>query len=316
MEEYTIERLTSDKFDVLFPLMKDCFGTEGNLDYFKWKFLDNPVGEFTAFVAIHTESKDVVSFYGIIPEQYTVNGQNRILFQTVDGMTHSKHRRKGLFQKLALFCYDYLKLQNNFFVFGFGGVQSTPALCKLGWRKVFDMRYLFIPKVLCFTITKPFQDLNTREVNASEVFHLAQKKKGAPVNSVRTIEQFKWRLSNPLNPCKVISYKNEAYVAYYILGDKIFLFDYYFSSKFNAKKLLNYLKAVVQLESLKGIITISKDKSESMTEFRKLGFLINPFSVGPLNVRIPFIYYTDQSTMELLTNEAIWNITPYEHDAL
>ncbi len=316
MEEYSIERLTSDRFDALFPLMKDCFGTEGNMDYFKWKFLQNPVGEFTAFVAVHNESKDVVSFYGIIPEQFIVKGQNRILFQTVDGMTHSKHRRKGLFQMLALHCYEYLKLKNNFFVFGFGGVQSTPALCNLGWRRIFDMRYLFIPKVLCFASEKIFTDENIKEVNAESVFQISINKKQYSISSLRTKEQFKWRLSNPLNPCMVIAYKNEAYVAYYTLGDKIFLFDYYFHSNLSKRKLLNYLKAVVKKEALRGIITIAQDNSDSMKELKKIGFLKNPFSFGPLSVRIPFIYYTDESTMNELTRESLWNITPYEHDAL
>ena len=316
LEEYSIERLSSDKFDVLFPLMKDCFGTDGNMDYFRWKFLENPVGEFTAFVAVHNESKEVVSFYGIIPELYNVKGIDRILFQTVDGMTHSKHRRKGLFQMLALHCYEYLKKEDNFFVFGFGGVQSTPALCQLGWRKIFDMRYLFIPNIRCTSSRNLLNDSNFKEVDATKVFHLTQKKPQYAVNSIRTIEQFQWRLSNPLNPCKIIDYKGDGYVAFYTLGDKLFLFDYYFSSKLTAKELINYLKAVVKNNSLKGIITISKNSSDAMKELKKLGFWMNPFSFGPLNVRIPFIYYTDQATMEILSNESLWNISPYEHDAL
>ncbi len=316
MEEYSIERLTSDRFDVLFPLMEDCFGTQGNMDYFRWKFLENPAGEFTAFIAIHNESKEVVSFYGIIPEEYNVNGEKRILFQTVDGMTHSKHRRRGLFQKLALHCYVYLKEQNNFFVFGFGGIQSTPALNQLGWRRIFDMRYLFIPKILCFSNKASFKDEKLKEVEAIDVFKITKNKKQNFVNSIRTLEQFKWRLSNPLNPCKVISYNDEAYIAFYTLGDKIFLFDYYFSSKLNAKKLLNYIKAIVKRDALRGVITIAQDNSESMSELKKLGFLMNPFSFGPLNVRIPFIFYTEESTMKDLSNESIWNISPYEHDAL
>ena len=316
LKEYSIERLSSDRFEVLFPLMKDCFGTDGNMDYFKWKFLENPVGEFTAFVAVHNESKEVVSFYGIIPALFKVKGKDRILFQTVDGMTHSRHRRKGLFQMLGRHCYEYLKQQNIFFVFGFGGVQSTPTLCELGWEKIFDMRYLFIPKIRCTSFRNLLIDTNFKEVNAAQVFHLAQKKPQYAVNSVRTIEHFQWRLSNPLNPCKIIDYKGEGSVAFYTLGDKLFLFDYFFSSQTVSKKLINYLKTVVKKNSLRGIITIAKDRSEAMKELNKLGFWMNPFSFGPLNVRIPFIYFTDKQTMESLSDESIWNISPYEHDAL
>jgi hypothetical protein len=316
MEEYSIERLSSDRFDVLFPLMKDCFGTDGNMNYFKWKFLENPVGEFTAFVAVHNESREVVSFYGIIPELFNVNGKERILFQTVDGMTHSKHRRKGLFQMLGRHCYEYLKKESNFFVFGFGGVQSTPALCQLGWRKIFDMRYLFIPKIRCISSRKTLNFNDFKEVDAKEVFHLAQKKQQYSVNSIRTEDHFIWRLSNPLNPCKIICCNRVGYAAFYTLGDKLFLFDYYFPNKLTAKKLINYLKSEVKANSLKGIITIAKDSSDLMKELKRMGFWINPFSFGPLNTKIPFIFYSDKVTMESLSDASLWNISPYEHDAL
>ncbi len=316
MNDYRIERLSSDKFDTLIPLMKDCFGLEVNLEYFKWKFIDNPAGQFIGFIAVHNETDEIAAYYGVIPEEYSINSIHRVIFQSCDTMTHKNHRRKGLFKKLALHCYDYIDRNHQLFIIGFGGDQSTQGFLKLGWRRIFDMRYFFIPKILCFSNKASFQDHKIKEVDAVDVFKIAQNKKQNSINSIRTLEQFKWRLSNPLNPCKVISFNDEAYIAYYILGDKIFLFDYYFSSKLNAKKLLNYLKGVVKRDALRGIITISQDNSESMSELKKLGFLMNPFSFGPLNVRIPFIFYTDESTMKDLSNESIWNISPYEHDAL
>lgn len=316
MIEYRIERLSLENFEVLIPLMKDCFGLEVNLNYFKWKFLDNPSGNFIGFIAIHNITNEVAAYYGVIPELYSINNKRQLIFQSCDTMTHSNHRRRGLFQYLATHCFDFIQNNYEFLIIGFGGEQSLPGFVKLGWEKIFDMRYLFIPKIRCTSFSNLLIDTNFKEVNAAQVFHLAQKKPQYAVNSVRTIEHFQWRLSNPLNPCKIIDYKGEGYVAFYTLGDKLFLFDYFFSSQTVSKKLINYLKSVVKKNSLRGIITIAKDRSEAMKELNKLGFWMNPFSFGPLNVRIPFIYFTDKQTMESLSDELIWNISPYEHDAL
>src|SRR4051812_15245250 len=107
MSDYSIRKLEPSEFHLLIPLMKDCFGLSVDIDYFRWKFLDNPAGSFIGFVA-ETDSGEVAAYYGVIPEQYVIKGVQRLIYQSCDTMTHSSHRRKGLFQKLATYCYDYL----------------------------------------------------------------------------------------------------------------------------------------------------------------------------------------------------------------
>ncbi|MEO6830706.1 MAG: GNAT family N-acetyltransferase, partial [Chitinophagaceae bacterium] len=146
---YTIRKVEPNELALLLPLMKDCFGMEVDVSYFQWKFLDNPAGSFVGFAAFHEESGDCAGYYGVIPEQYVVDGKPSIIFQSGDTMTHSKHRRQGLFFKLATACYQYLEAQSNLFVIGFGGGQSTPGLEKLGWRHLFPIRYFGIPRLVC-----------------------------------------------------------------------------------------------------------------------------------------------------------------------
>ena len=59
MPKYNVRRIGSDDFDMLIPLMKDCFGMEVNIDYFEWKYVQNPAGSFIGFVAIEAESNEI-----------------------------------------------------------------------------------------------------------------------------------------------------------------------------------------------------------------------------------------------------------------
>ena len=97
MSDYKFEKLDSTRFDVLIPLMQDCFGMETSVDYFKWKFMENPAGHFVGFIATHEETGEVAAYYGVIPEDYLIKGEHRKIYQSCDTMTHSRHRRKGLF---------------------------------------------------------------------------------------------------------------------------------------------------------------------------------------------------------------------------
>ena len=315
MEEYRIEKLAVDRFELLIPLMKDCFGINVNIDYFKWKFIDNPSGQFVGFVAFHQKSNELAGYYGVIPEEYSIFNKRKIIFQSCDTMTSSKHRRKGLFQKLASHCYQFLEENHELNVIGFGGEQSTPGFIKLGWKHLFDVKYLFVPKLFCFTsVFSNFKDV--RIVKAEEVYHLNQQKGDANIHSFRTLEQFKWRLNNPLHPCITVKYKDDSYLSYYFSDGKIFLFDFYFSTTFSGRKLVNYLKKEVLKNKAKGIITLAQYNSPFFIQLHKRGFFHNPFSKGPLNTKIPFIFLTQENGIIDFSNSSNWNVSPYDHDSL
>src|ERR1019366_8164946 len=93
---------------------------------------------------------EVASYYGSIPQVFSVNGEKQIIYQTCDLMTHSNHRRKGLFQLLAAHCYSYLKEQDKFFLTAFGGDQSTPGFLKFGWQHITDIVNYFYPRQFLF----------------------------------------------------------------------------------------------------------------------------------------------------------------------
>ncbi|MBA2726658.1 MAG: hypothetical protein H0U49_00595 [Parachlamydiaceae bacterium] len=44
----------------------------------------------------------------MIPEEYVIDSKKRTIYQACEAMTHSNHRRKGLFEMLVNKCNDYL----------------------------------------------------------------------------------------------------------------------------------------------------------------------------------------------------------------
>jgi hypothetical protein len=156
MNEYTIKKVEAADFNLLIPLMQNCFGMNVDIDYFRWKYIDNPAGQFLGFIAVDSKG-EVGAYYGVIPELYAIHGEEKKIYQSCDTMTHSAHRRKGLFQMLAKHCYNYLAERNELFVIGFGGGQSTPGFLKFGWKHIFDIHYYFYLR--SFHINTKFMDL-------------------------------------------------------------------------------------------------------------------------------------------------------------
>lgn len=326
MEEYTFRKLNNSEFDLLIPLMMDCFGMDVDINYFKWKYLDNPAGEFMGFVAISNKN-EIGAYYGVIPELYSIEGEIKTIYQSCDTMTHSSHRRKGLFKKLANLCYAYLEQSDKLFIIGFGGAQSTPGFLKFGWVNPFSIRYYFFPKIfssiLKFTFQlKPDKHLLVRDVDVSEVKELLYQSNSAGlIHSVKTGQIFKWRISNPRHEYKLTGCINNSeevtgYICYYITDNKIFLFDYAFKTKMDGRVLIKGLKKTILNNELKGIVAFCQQNSYYSKMLKGLGFISNPFKKGPLSEKTPFIFFAGKEKMERYNDPLKWLINSFDHDAL
>lgn len=321
MSDYKIEKLDSSRFDVLIPLMNDCFGMNANIDYFKWKFIDNPAGHFVGFIARDGKTNEVAAYYGAIPEDYVIDGEKRKIYQSCDTMTHSRHRRKGLFQKLAVGCYEHLRDNDELFIIGFGGEQSTPGLLKFGWKRAFDFHYLFIPKILCrsvFPSKYKESDFQTG-VAVAHFEHLIEKNNSARVYSLRDADNFAWRHANPLIKYEVSTFKRdekiEGYLSFYVRNDKIFVFDFAFSTETSRKALIENLKKRTVAANLSGIVAFCQENGLASRELKRAGFLSNPFGRGPGSQKTPFMFYADDETMREFAAGDCWSVKSFDHDS-
>jgi hypothetical protein len=316
--EYSIIKLEECNFEVLIPLMQNCFGMDVEINYFEWKFKNNPAGFAFGFYAQH-ENGEIAAYYGVIPEIYYFDGVKKTIYQSCDTMTHSNHRRKGLFQKLALHCYQKLEEQNLLFIIGFGGGQSTPGFLKFGWYELFKMRYYFYPKF--FKSKKKINFMNIEEIqDFTKIENLLQKSnKPSKIHSEKNSKTYCWRVSNPLHEYKTIAYFQEgvynSFLTYYVEEDKLIIFDFYFLNTTSGKQLLNFVKSKLN-DGHKGIISFQKELSENAKILTRHGFLYNPFKFGPLNIRTPFIIYSDKASILKYNNQDYWNISSFDHDSL
>jgi predicted GNAT family acetyltransferase len=327
---YTIKKLKKEDFHILIPLMKDCFGMDVNIEYFLWKFQHNPAGFVEGFYAV-SQCGEIAAYYGVIPELYYYHERETIIYQSCDTMTHSKHRRQGLFEKLSRHCYDYLRKEKKLFVIGFGGKESTPGLLKFGWTFVFNIKFYFKTVYQCYLQNRclPFKKLNLNytsreEVSVNDIIILNEHKQKNTISKVTDQTVLEWKLSNPLYDFKKIgiyNLQNEmvAYCVYFSHNNKVFLYDFGFSKNCNKslkKMLFRKLDEIVINNKLKGIVTFAQNKTCFSKELKNLGFISNPFKFGPLCANIPFLVYADNNKFEKYENSDFWSVTPIYHDSL
>ncbi|MFD2720962.1 GNAT family N-acetyltransferase [Hymenobacter monticola] len=325
-ETYTIQQVAPENFDVLLPLMQDCFGIDTNVSYFHWKYTQNPAGNFIGFVAVADSTGEIGAYYGVIPELFSVQGKRQVIYQSCDTMTHSRHRRRGLFQLLAVHCYNYLRAHGQLFVYGFGGGQSTPGFIKFGWRHIFDIAYYFYPRQMRLL------DLPQLFANANKVVPvhdhaqladlLLKSNRGTAVHALKEVAQFSWRLANPRHAYQTLAYadasgKFTGYVVYYVEDQKVFLFDGFAESRQAERALFGALKALLRADgSLRGIVSLCQPGQRFSQSLTRNWFVRNTFSKGPLRETIPFILYADTATMDDIGNANAWAINAYDNDAL
>jgi hypothetical protein len=140
------------------------------------------------------------------------------------------------------------------------------------------------------------------------------------VRSDKSIESFKWRISNPSYTYKLIGFKSndgfESYLCYYQSEDKIILFDFYFSSISQGKLMIQYLKSKVKEMKLKGIISFVQENSSYSKTLKKVGFWSNPFPKGPLSSKVPFILFAPDNELKRYATDERWLINSFDHDAM
>jgi len=151
---YRIEKLSAENIRDLIPLYKEVFNEKVSQKFLLKKYDTRSVGpEFVGFIA-YTPNGMAVAYYGVIPCFFQLNGKKVIAAQSADTMTHPHHRKKGLFQNLALKTYALAAEQDIKFVFGFPNQDSYPGFMKLNWQFLPDQLQVFTIKAANFNYSR------------------------------------------------------------------------------------------------------------------------------------------------------------------
>ncbi len=314
--DYLVEPLDRSRFSELAPLMKDAFGDEVDADYFEWKYWQNPSGPAIGNIARHRDSGELAAFYGMIPEIYRWGAERRRIYQSCDTMTHSRHRRKGLFQLLARETYAAAQSDDPAFcAFGFGGPTSTPGFLKMGWRIAFGIPYRFrpFPLTLLPAVGSAKGKVRRLEQPDDALVAMICKSSAGRTNSVEMSEPFvRWRLANPLRCYQLwVDDGNGAYAISYRSGNLLLLLDFWEESRGRGRNVWNAIRAESLSPKTKGVLTFAQAGSDYDVRLRSYGFLRNPFSRGPAAGTIPFITFGGCPD----DGPEAWSITPLDHDS-
>lgn len=120
--------------ELILDLFKASFCKDLNLDYWRWRFLNNPADPKPRIVyAIDGDS--LAAYYAVSPVRCYIAGKTSRIALSNMTMTHPNHQGKGLFKELATRLYAELSQDNYQCVFGFANANSHYGFRKnLGWK--------------------------------------------------------------------------------------------------------------------------------------------------------------------------------------
>jgi hypothetical protein len=298
-------------FSELVDLYNLCFNKSIELSYFSWKFINNPAGRARGFVAKH--DGNIAGFYGIIPEKYLVGGKSKIIYQSMDTMTHPKYQRMGLFTKLANLTYqDLINETGEAFIVGFPGLTSYPGFVgKLGWIDIQQIKFLFLNK-FAFLILTFFE--KTEQLKALDFvgfdnlflnFFNQKEDSQKPIQQTHSLSFLNWRCFTKFTPefRGVYFTKNNivlGYVIYRFEDDKKCFIQFVDSLRNDLYGLIisNFCRYIFSVKNVKFVFCFTPTDPHLQTGYKNNCFLYNPFKKGPFSYRPPLIVYSNKETID------------------
>ena len=310
---YSIEPLTPELFPQLAPLMADAFGGKPPTGLFEWKYLRNPAGSAIGHVA-RSSSGELAAFYGMIPERYRWGQSEHRIYQSCDTMTHSRHRRKGLFQLLAQETYALAKSADpNFFAIGFSGATSTPGFYKMDWTSPFEVPHRFKPRLLAQlgSGTGPEKQA-TMPANLPDLMRRREATRSC--SRVFYPEFVEWRLSTPAaNYAYLVD--DDAYAVFRHGAGFLYLLDFWEVGRGAGRGVMRALNREASAPECKGLLTACQTGGDLDLLLLRYSYLANPFRRGPASHRTPLIIYGKPPVPVAATAQG-WQITSIDFDSL
>jgi GNAT superfamily N-acetyltransferase len=180
------------------------------LDYWRWRFRDNPVGQ--VLIELAWDREKLVGHYAVSPVRMSIQGKDRLCGLSMTTMTHPDYRGKGLFPDLADRLYRRMAELGHLMVWGFPNKNSHEGFIKkLGWQDICQIPMLRLHLKDVADMSAP-----TANVTASTDFDDRLDRLWsavAPRHDIavkRDANYLRWRfLSNPENNYHLLCYKDE-----------------------------------------------------------------------------------------------------------
>lgn len=131
--DYRIEQVKVNEVSLeeVLQLMRLAFERRAekfNLEYMRWLYADNPVGNIVGFNAYFGDM--LAAHYVTMPIYMNIDGKKTLGVLSLNTATHPEHRGKRLFTILAEKTYEYAAENGYKFVIGVANAQSTHGFLK------------------------------------------------------------------------------------------------------------------------------------------------------------------------------------------
>lgn len=140
---YISERLNDQSYNKIQVLYKDAFDMDHSIKFIAKKYDTSMFGLKNVGIIANNENGEPAAYYGVFPVVLRYESKDYIIAQSGDTMTSTKHRKKGLFVRLAQETYELSEELGIKAIFGFPNKFSYPGFKKrLNW-KFADFTYSF-----------------------------------------------------------------------------------------------------------------------------------------------------------------------------
>ncbi len=276
-----IKKFKAGDEKAILDLFNLAFNKEMTMEYWKWRFQDNP---FSNEFMIHLmwEGDLLVGHYAVSPIEMILNGEVTKTALSMTTMTHPEYNGRGIFTQLSSSLYNELKEEHNYaMVWGFPNNNSHYAFIKnLKWKNLATIPMLSLKTSNFKKIESELNFEQHSNFTASLSQKLSSVNKDVRIN--KTEKYLNWRyVANPSADYKIISINDKSGIIVYKLipsfsnADKfeIDIMEIQFSQ--NPMQLQELLSLILELEK----VQIEKFNlwfsifSDDYLHFKKLGFV-------------------------------------------
>lgn len=311
--DLTVKEFSNDDVPKIMELYKKVFDKYLLPAFWNWRFVNNPFGKLIAFNAFH--KAEIVSHYIVHPIKLEINSKKFDCVFSMNTMTDTQYRKKGIITKLAKKTYEKCK-PTHYAVIGFSNNNFLPILKKLGFSDLKQMNEIIIQtNSLNISLQDDYKITNIDFFDKSflelyESFQKIYNKTMIP----RTSDYLNWRFINHPSEhyfCYKIS-KNNNLIGYFVLknfnGQKAHLVDFLLLDIVSFEAMILKSLSFCKENNLNNITFWLNKKNPLYKTLKKF-----PFSEIPMEIHFVVKSLISSTNKELL-NFDNWFITMSDSD--
>lgn len=218
-----------DAIEQLTDLYIFTFNHRVTAEFWKWKYVDNPLSAVQPDVTVALDGSKIVGARPFLLNELWLGEKKIIAAQHCDTMVHKDYRGQGIFNRMGKFALQYLAEHNCSLSFGFPGPMSRKGFASQGYRKIMDTEILFHitnpVRVIESKFKKSKTEFNDYHVEVhdrytTEMSILDSFRKKNTIDIVRSEENLRWRFDNhPLESYKyILVKKGERFIGYAVIS--------------------------------------------------------------------------------------------------